>query len=158
MAIKTVDIADAGVVESIRSKMAVVTETANGLMESSFKKTGPKGFAFSSNNLYCIGDVTKAWDQNATFLWLSNHSNSSTIYLMFTRGETTININCYFRKHFGSITPFKIYKKGNEFYIWNSSKSDSYSGFVYAVKGFTYMGKYETLDSTYEEMPMTEIQ
>lgn len=158
MAIKTVDIADAGVIESIRSGMPVATETANGLMSSSFMGTGPKGVAFSSNNLYRIGDVTKAWDQNATFLWLSNHSNSSTIYLMFTRGETSTNINCYFRKHFGSKTPFKIYKKGNEFYIWNSSKSDSYSGFVYAIKGFTYIDKVTEIDSTYEEVSMTEIQ
>ena len=158
MAIKTVDIADAGVVESIRSNMAAVTETANGLMEMSFKKTGPKPVSISLTGLYQIADTSVNWYQNASVFVLMNHSHACTLYLMFTRTETTIKKQCFYKINYGTKIFFKVYEKEGKYYLWNSSQSDTYNGFAYVVNGMTYMGKYETLDSTYEEVAMTEIQ
>ena len=73
MAIKTVDIGSAGVIESIRSGLPVATETANGLMGADYytygDRFGLKAGAENAGKCFCLGEVKENYRRNAIHLF-----------------------------------------------------------------------------------------
>ena len=157
MAIKTVDIGNVNWAE-VMKQMPVATETANGLMSSSFMGTGPKSFIAVPKHLYKIGDVTTEWNISSVFLYLSTNSNSTIIYgAMTTKGGGVLEEHFQYQMILGPLPILNIYRKGTIYYLYNHTDATYPKGFVYSDKRITDMGKYETLDSTYEEVAITEI-
>lgn len=79
MAIKTVDIADAGVVESIRSNMAVVTNKANGLQNYIYNTYS----TYQGDNRYIRLIELKDTGRIDALVGISkNHGNSFGYYLV----------------------------------------------------------------------------
>lgn len=159
MAIKTVDIADAGVVERIRSNMAVVTDSAKGLFPSNDYNVGPRRYNLLPKNLIEIGDTTGIWNRN--FFWCIATLFRSAIEVFFcsTRNSEANTYGYAVKRVIAYEKDFlKIYKNGDKIYLYNTSITDTANLIFFSLKGIKLVGEYETLDSTYEEVAMTEIQ
>ena len=112
MAIKTIDIADAGVVESIRSNMAVVTDSAKGLFPSNDYNVGPRRYNLPPKNLIEIGDTTGIWNRNFFWCIATLFRYAMEVFFCSTRNSETSTYGYAVKRVIADENDFlKIYKK-----------------------------------------------
>ena len=107
MAIKTVDIADAGVVESIRSNMAVVKNKANGLQNYIYNTYST--YQGDSEYFHLI-ELKNKGTLDAIVGISKNHTNSFYYYLIHAALDTSGSMIFVVRKllSYGSVLDGKI--------------------------------------------------
>ena len=159
MAIKMVDISDAGVIESIRSGLPGASEQAKGLWLADDYKTGPRSFQIGPKTLVKIGNTATMWEKN--FLWCiaTLLRYAVEVSIAYTRNTTDSTYGYAVKRNiYGQGNDFlKAYKKGDDLYIYNTSNTDRADLVFFSIQGLTVVGTFENLDDTYEEVQFTTV-